>query len=68
MLAFEQGKLCPGMGILFCFLDPGAGVLHQKAVPGAGILTEKVSGLGLARGGGGGIVTSQTDTCINILN
>ena len=28
MLAFELGKLCPGVGILFCFSDPGAGVLH----------------------------------------
>ena len=28
ILAFELGKLCPGVGILFCFFDPGAGVLH----------------------------------------
>ena len=27
-LAFELGKLCPGVWILFCFFDPGAGVLH----------------------------------------
>ena len=28
ILAFERGKLCPGVGILFRFSDPGAGVLH----------------------------------------
>ena len=28
ILAFELGKLCPGVGILFRFFDPGAGVLH----------------------------------------
>ena len=28
ILAFELGKLCPGVGILFDFSDPGAGVLH----------------------------------------
>ena len=40
--------------ILFRFLDPGAWVLHWKTVPGAGILTEKISGLGVSPGGGGG--------------
>ena len=28
LLAFEQGKLCPGVGFLFRFFDPEAGVLH----------------------------------------
>ena len=28
ILAFELGKLCPGVGILFRFFDSGAGVLH----------------------------------------
>ena len=28
ILAFKLGKLCPGVGILFLFIDPGAGVLH----------------------------------------
>ena len=28
ILAFELGKLCPGVGILFGFSDPWAGVLH----------------------------------------
>ena len=54
ILAFEPGKLCPGVGILFRFSDPGAGVLHLKAVPGAGILTEKISGPAVSPGGGDG--------------
>ena len=28
ILAFELGKLCPGVGILFNFFEPEAGVLH----------------------------------------
>ena len=28
ILAFELGKLCPGVGFCFVFFDPGAGVLH----------------------------------------
>ena len=28
ILAFELGKLCPGVGFCFVFSDPGAGVLH----------------------------------------
>ena len=67
ILAFELGKLCPGVGILFRFSGPGAGVLHWKAVPGAGILTEKISGPAVSPGGGGGgggMVTGQIDTCI----
>ena len=63
ILAFELGKLCPGVGILFRFSGPGAGVLHWKAVPGAGILTEKISGPAVSPGGGG-MVTGQIDTCI----
>ena len=54
ILAFELGKLCPGVGILFGFSDPGAGVLHWKAVPGAGILMEKISGPAVSPGGGDG--------------
>ena len=51
ILAFEPRKLCPGVGILFRFLDPGARVLHRKAVPRVGILTERISGLGISLGG-----------------
>ena len=51
ILAFELGKLCLGMGILFGFSDPGAGVLHWKAVPGTGILMEKISGPAVSPGG-----------------
>ena len=57
ILAFKLGKLCLGVGIIVSFFDPGAGVLHWKAVPGQGILMEKISGPG------GGMVTSQIDTC-----
>ena len=28
LLAFEQGKLSPGVGIFVSFFDPGAGVLR----------------------------------------
>ena len=28
LLAFEVGKLCPGVGIFASLFDPGAGVLH----------------------------------------
>ena len=52
ILAFELGKLCPGVGILFRFFHSGTGVLHRKAVPGAEILTEKISGPGVSPGGG----------------
>ena len=66
ILAFERGKLCPGVGILFRFFsDPGAGVLHWKAVPGAGILTEKLVARQSARGGG--MVTGQIVTCIRAM-
>ena len=53
ILAFELGKLCPGVGILFRFFNPGAGVLHWKAVPGVGILTKKISGPGVSPDGDG---------------
>ena len=48
LLAFELGKLCPGVGILVSFFStPGARVLHWKAVPGVGISTKKL----VAQGG-----------------
>ena len=28
LLAFELGKLCPGVGIFASFFNPGAGALH----------------------------------------
>ena len=36
ILAFEQGKSCPGVGIFVSFFDPGAGVLPE-------FCTEKLS-------------------------
>ena len=56
-------QITPGGGDFFVFFDPGAGVLHRKAVPGVGILTEKISDPGVSPGGG--MVTSQIDTCIS---
>ena len=61
LLAFEPGKLCPGVGIFVSFFRQGSEFCTEKAVPGAGILTEKISGSGSARRG---MVTGQIDTCI----
>ena len=47
ILAFELGKLCPGVGILFRFFKK---LVAQQSAQG--------------RGGGGGMVTGQIDTCI----
>ena len=48
ILAFEPGKLCPGVGILFRFFSTqGPEFCTEKlAVPGAGILTKNISGPG----------------------
>ena len=53
ILAFELGKLCPGVGILFRFFQPGGRSFAMKCCPGAGILTEKISGPAVSLGGGG---------------
>ena len=34
ILAFEPGKLCPGVGILFCFLTRGAEFCTEKLSSG----------------------------------
>ena len=36
ILAFELGKLCPGVGILLHFFDPGAGGFVLKSCPRGG--------------------------------
>ena len=61
LLAFELGKLCPGMGIFVSFFDPGGRSFPLKSCPRGGILTEKLVAPGSARGGE---VTGQIDTCI----
>ena len=62
LLAFEQGKLCPGWGFLFRFLPRGPEFWAEKLSRGEGILTEKISGPAVSPGGG--MVTGQIDTCI----
>ena len=49
ILAFELGKLCPGVapgGGEFFVFRPGGRSFALKSCPGAGILTEKISGPG----------------------
>ena len=36
ILAFELGKLCPGVGILFCFFRPGGRSFALKSCPQGG--------------------------------
>ena len=55
ILAFKLGKLCLGVGIIVSFFGRSFAL---KSCPGAGILMEKISGPG------GGMVTSQIDSCI----
>ena len=64
ILAFEPGKLCPGIEILFSFSTRGRG-FALKSYPGAEILSEKISSPGVSPGGG--MVTGQIDTCITPL-
>ena len=52
----------PGVGIFVSFFRPGGRSFTLKTVLGAGILTGKISGPGVSPGGG--MVTSQIDTCI----
>ena len=61
ILAFELGKLCPGVGILFRFFRLGGRSFALKSW--AGILTEKNSGPAVSPGE---MVTSQIDTCITL--
>ena len=42
MLAFELGKLCPGVGILFRFFRPGGRRFALKSCPRGGLLTKRV--------------------------
>ena len=51
-LAFELGKLCPAVGILFRFADPGAEFCTEKLSPGRGFWRKKLVARQLARGGG----------------
>ena len=54
LLAFEQGKLCSGVGIFVSFFRPGSRSFALKSCPRGGILTEKISGPGVSLEAGGG--------------
>ena len=56
ILAFEPGKLCPGVGILFGFSTRGPEFYTEKLTPVRGFRRKKL----VARG----MVTGQIDTCI----
>ena len=58
ILAFELGKLCQRMGILFRFFRPGGRSFALKSCPRGGDFAGKKL---VARGE---MVTGQTDTCI----
>ena len=62
ILAFELGKLCPGVGILFRFFPTrGPEFCTEKLSPGRGFRWKKLVARQSARGG---MVTGQIDTCI----
>ena len=63
LLAFEQGKLCLGVGIFVSFFWPGGRSFALKSCPGGGVLTEKISRPAVSLAGGG-MVSGQIDTCI----
>ena len=65
LLAFELGKLCPGVGIFVSFFRPGGQRFAPKSCPGVGSLTEKISGPGVSPGR---MVTGQIDTCIKLIH
>ena len=64
LLAFELGKLCPGVGISVSFFRPGGRSFALKSCPGEGDFDGKNGGPGVSPGG---MVTGQIDTCITSL-
>ena len=61
LLAFELGKLCPGVGIFVSFFRLGGRSFALKSCPGDGDFDGKNQ---WPRGQPGGMVTGQIDTCI----
>ena len=53
ILAFEPGKLCPGVGILFRFFRPGGRSFALKSCPRGRDFDGKISGPGVSPGGDG---------------
>ena len=63
LLAFELGKLCPGVGIFSSsFFRPGGRNFALKSCTGGGDFEEKISCPGISPWGL--MVTGQIDTCI----
>ena len=65
LLAFELGKLCPGVGTFVSFFCPGGRCFALKSCPGGGDLDGK--NIVARRSARGGMVTGQIDTCIRTL-
>ena len=64
ILAFEPGKLCPGVGIFVRFVfSTREPEFSLKSCPRGGDLDGKISGPEVSPGEGG-MVTGQIDTCI----
>ena len=61
ILAFELGKLCPGVGILFHFFRPGGRSFARKSCPRGGDFAKKNSGPAVSPRG---MVTGQIDTVL----
>ena len=53
LLAFELGKLFPGVGIFYSFFRPGGQSSALKSCPGGGGFDQKISGLVVSPGGDG---------------
>ena len=64
VLAFELGKLCPGLGIFVSFFWPRGRSFALKSCPGGGDFDGKISGPAVSPGG---MVTGQIDTCIAVV-
>ena len=51
LLAFEQGKLCPGVGIFVSSFPPGGRGFALRSCPGGRDFDGQISGLGVSPGG-----------------
>ena len=66
ILAFELGKLFPGMGILFRFSTQGSEFCTENCSRGRDFYGKKLVAQGCGGGGGGGIVAGQSDTRVMV--
>ena len=65
LLAFELGRLCPGVGIFVSSRRPGGRSFALKSCPRGGDFDGRISGPVVSKGGW---VTGQIDTCMFIRN